>query len=464
MPKNTSRGNSPSTEVDPSEEPAAVPRSRIAVASMIGTAIEFYDFYIYGTAAALIFGPLFFPTFSPTAGTLAAFATFAAGFVARPIGAILFGHWGDRIGRKNMLIASLLLMGISTVAIGLIPSYNSVGVLAPALLVTCRFLQGIGLGGEWGGAVLLATEYAPEGKRGLYSSFPQLGPAIGFIAANGLFLVMGATMSRSSFNSWGWRIPFLLSSILVAVGYVIRIGIAETPVFKAAAANAENRPKIPFLELLRRQPVVLALSTVSFILAHTIFYTVTTFALAYGTATLKLSREPLLICTMIAALTLGIATPVLAVYSDRIGRRKVCLAATIAAVVWAFPLFAMINSLNYVLIAVGMSVGLAIFAGIYAPMGAYLPELFETRYRYSGAAFAYSASGIVGGGVSPLLATAWVANTGSSWPVSTYLAVIAALSFVCLLFLRETKDRSLSFADAPASAASGAASPAPAGG
>ncbi len=445
-----------SSLTDAADNPAAVSRSRIAVASMIGTAIEFYDFYIYGTAAALVFGTLFFPDFSPTAGTLAAFATFGAGFVARPVGAVLFGHWGDRLGRKNMLILSLLVMGVSTVAIGLIPSYNSIGDIAPTLLVTCRFLQGIGLGGEWGGAVLLATEYAPKGKRGLYSSFPQLGPAVGFIIANGLFLIMGATLSTSSFNSWGWRIPFLLSSILIAVGLFIRVGIAETPVFKKAAAQAKDQPKIPFVELLRRQPMVLILATVSFILAHTLFYTVTTFALAYGTKTLGLSREPLLLCTMVAALVLGIATPILAVYSDRVGRRRVCLAATVAAALWAYPLFALINTRNYVLVAVGMSVGLAVFAAIYAPMGAYLPELFATRYRYSGAAFAYSASGIVGGGISPLLATAWVAQTGSTWPVSAYVAVIAVLSLVCLLFLRETKDRDLDYDDAPIAASVGA--------
>lgn len=414
-------------------------RNRIAVASLIGTAIEFYDFYLYGTAAALVFGTIFFPTFSPTAGTLAAFATFGAGFVARPVGAILFGHWGDRIGRKKMLIASLLTMGLSTVAIGLIPTYQTVGVFAPLLLVSMRFLQGIGLGGEWGGAVLLATEYAPAGKRGLYSSFPQLGPAIGFIVANGIFLILGATLSREDFLAFGWRIPFLLSLVLVIIGYLIRIGIAETPVFRKAMAD--HKPvRVPFVELLKRQPAVLVLSTLSFILAHTIFYTVTTFSLAYGTQTLKMNKNSLLVCTMIAAVALGIATPLVASWSDRVGRRKVCLGATIAAIAWAFPLFALINTKQLPLIAIAMSVGLVVFAGIYAPMGAYLPELFATRYRYSGASFAYSASGIVGGGISPLLATQWVAQTHSSWPVSIYLAGIALLSFLCLLALRETKD------------------------
>lgn len=426
-------------EVHGHEVPTPKLRNRIAVASLIGTAIEFYDFYIYGTAAALVLGTLFFPTFSPTAGTLAAFATFGAGFVARPLGAILFGHWGDRIGRKSMLIASLLTMGLSTVAIGLIPTYDSIGIVAPALLVTCRFLQGIGLGGEWGGAVLLATEYAPKGKRGLYSSFPQLGPAIGFIAANGLFLLLGALLPKEAFDAYGWRIPFLLSAVLVAVGYFIRIGIAETPVFQQAM-DAEEKVKVPFFELCRRQPRVLLLATVSFILAHTIFYTITTFSLSYGTQTLGMPRNSLLLCTMVGALALGISTPLIAAWSDRVGRRRVCLLATVVAMLTAFPIFGLINSRNLVATALAMAVGLIVFAGIYAPMGAYLPELFATRYRYSGAALAYSASGIVGGGVSPLLATDWVARTGSSWPVSAYLAGIAFLSFVCLLFLRETKD------------------------
>lgn len=424
-------------------------RSRIAVASLVGTAIEFYDFYLYGTAAALVFGSLFFPKFSPTAGTLASFATFGAGFVARPLGAVLFGHWGDRVGRKSMLVASLLTMGLSTVAIGLVPTWGQVGVLAPTLLVLCRFVQGIGLGGEWGGAVLLATEYAPPGRRGLYSSFPQLGPAIGFTLANGLYLVLSAALSRSQFLSFGWRIPFLLSAVLVLVGYLIRVGIAETPVFRQAL-DAHEETKVPFVELLRRQPGVLLLSTVSFVLAHTVFYTVTTFALAYGTQTLGMSKTPLLLCTMVAAVAMGVATPLVASWSDRVGRRTVCLVATLVAAAWAFPMFWLINTRSIAAVALAMVVGLVVFALIYAPMGAYLPELFATRYRYSGAAFAYSASGIVGGGISPLLATQWVADTGSSWPVSTYVLGIALLSCVCLLLLHETKDDDLRAVEATA--------------
>ncbi|WP_188777878.1 MFS transporter [Marmoricola endophyticus] len=422
---------------------AGVSRRRIVVASLVGTSIEFYDFYLYGTAAALVFGRLFFPSASATAGTLAAFATFAAGFVARPVGALLLGHWGDRVGRKRMLVLSLLLMGLSTVAIGLVPAYAAIGVAAPALLVACRVLQGIGLGGEWGGAVLLATEYAPEGRRGLWSAYPQLGPAVGFVAANGLFLVLDGLLGEDAFDAWGWRIPFLLSGVLVAVGYVVRTSIAETPVFTDAMAEVEDRPSVPVLELLRRQWWVLVLSTVSFVLAFTLFYTVTTFALSYGTETLDLPKRPLLLCTLVAAVVMGVATPLLASWSDRVGRRRVCLGAAIGAVVWAYPMFWLIDTGSYPAICLAMSVGLVVFAAIYAPMGAYLPELFATRYRYTGAGIAYSAAGIVGGGVTPLLATAWVSGAGSSWPVSAYVLVVGAVSVVCLLLLTETKDRGL---------------------
>jgi metabolite-proton symporter len=419
--------------------PAAPSRNRIAIASFIGTAIEFYDFYIYGTAAALVFGTLFFPSFSATAGTLAALATFAVGFIARPLGAILFGHFGDRLGRKRMLITSLLVMGLSTVAIGLVPSFASIGVAAPVLLAVLRFLQGIGLGGEWGGAVLLATEYAPPGKRGLYSAFPQLGPAVGFVLGNALYLVLNATMSAQAFTAWGWRIPFLASSVLLVVGYYIRMRIAETPVFRAAL-EAQDQARVPFLELLRRQPGVLVLATLSFVLAFTMFYTITTFCLSYGTATLKISRTTMLVEAIIASAVMGAATLWFAAASDRWGRRRLCIAAAVVSGLWAFPLFWLMQTRQPFLIGIAMVVGLVCFALLYGPMGAYFPELFRVRYRYSGAAFAYSAAGIIGGGVSPLIATDLLARTGSSAGVSWYLIGVAALCLTCLLFLRETRD------------------------
>ena len=427
---------------------AEVPRSRIAVASFVGTAIEFYDFYIYGTAAALIFGQVFFPSFSAAAGVLASLATFAVGFVARPLGAALFGHWGDRLGRKSMLIASLLCMGLATVAVGLVPGYATLGVWAPILLVCLRVLQGIGLGGEWGGAVLLATEYAPAGKRGLYSAFPQIGPAVGFILGNTFFLVLNATMAPTVFASYGWRLPFLGSAVLLVVGFYIRLRIAETPVFRAAVAE-RDRAKVPFVELVRGQPRVLVLATLSFVLAHTLFYTVTTFCLSFGTSALRIPRTTMLVAALVAAAVMGVATLGFAMRSDRWGRRRLSAVAAGLAAVWAFPLFALLQTRDPVLVTVALVGGLFCFAMLYGPMGAFLPELFRVRYRYSGASIAYGASGVVGGGIVPIVATDLWASTGSSVPVSVLLIAIAALSFACILALPETRDQDFTDGAAP---------------
>ncbi|WP_328611124.1 MHS family MFS transporter [Amycolatopsis sp. NBC_00345] len=411
--------------------------SRIAVASFIGTAIEFYDFYIYGTAAALVFGKVFFPTFSSTAGVLASLGTFAVGFLARPIGAALFGHWGDRVGRKSMLVVSLLVMGLSTVAVGLIPGFGSIGLWAPVLLTVLRFVQGIGLGGEWGGAVLMSTEYAPEGRRGLYSAFPQLGPAIGFILGNVFFIVLNAVMPAGAFLAYGWRIPFLFSAVLLVVGLYIRLKIAETPVFQAALDQTEQA-KVPLFELLRSQPRALVLATLSFVLAHSLFYTVTTFCLSFGTSALGIPRMTLLVGLLIAAAVMGGATLVFAMRSDRWGRRRLSAGAAVAVVVWAFPLFLLLQTRNPVLLTLGLTGGLLCFAMLYGPMGAYLPELFRVRYRYSGASIAYSVSGVIGGGVVPLVSTALWSWTGSSTAVSVLLIGLGVVSFVSVLGLPET--------------------------
>lgn len=420
---------------------------RIALASFIGTAIEFYDFYIYGTAAALVFGTLFFPDLDPLTGTLAAFATFGVGFVARPVGAVAFGHFGDRIGRKATLVVSLLTMGAGTVAIGLLPTYDALGIAAPLLLVLCRFLQGFGLGGEWGGAVLMATEHAPEGKRGLYSSFPQIGPAVGFVVASGAFLALSAALSEAQFAAWGWRVPFVASAVLVVVGLYIRLRIAETPVFEKAMREQEQS-KAPIAEVVTRQPRSLLLATGGMIITHTIFYTVTTFCLAYGTQQLELSRTTLLVAAMVAAAVMGVATPALAVLSDRVGRRRVCLWACALSVLWAFPLFWLLGTGNGVLIAIGFSIAMIAFAGVFAPMGAFLPELFATRYRYTGASIGYNASSIVGGGIAPLLATGLAASAGASWPVSLLVAGLAVVSGVSVWALHETRTADLSDAAA----------------
>ena len=410
---------------------------KVAFASFIGTAIEFYDFYIYGTAAALVLGGAFFPEFSDAAGTLAAFATFAVAFFARPVGGVVFGHYGDRVGRKAMLVITLLIMGVATFLIGLLPGYASIGIAAPILLVALRFLQGFGLGGEWGGAVLMATEHAEAGRRGFYSSFPQMGPAVGFLLSSGLFLILTSSLSESQFASWGWRVPFLFSIVLVAIGLYVRVTIAETPVF-TRAMETQTRARVPFLDMVRAYPLVLLLSSGGMSLAYVLFYTITTFSLSYGTTELGLPSSTLLYCTMVAVAIMGLGVPVFAALSDRLGRRSLCLWAAALAGLWAFPLFRLIDTGNPLLIALSFSVGMVIFAMLYGPMGAFLPELYGTRLRYSGAAVSYNLGGVLGGAFAPLIAGQLLASTGGSWSISLYILAMAAVSFVCISLLSET--------------------------
>jgi metabolite-proton symporter len=410
---------------------------KVAFASFIGTAIEFYDFYIYGTAAALVLGGAFFPEFSETAGTLAAFATFAVAFFARPVGGVVFGHYGDRVGRKAMLVTTLLIMGVATFLIGLLPGYASIGIAAPILLVALRFLQGFGLGGEWGGAVLMATEHATAGRRGFYSSFPQMGPAVGFLLSSGLFLILTSSLSEAQFASWGWRVPFLISIVLVAIGLYVRVTISETPVFRRAM-ETETRARVPFLDMVRTYPLVLLLSSGGMTLAYVLFYTITTFSLSYGTTELGLPSTTLLYCTMIAVAIMGLGIPVFAALSDRVGRRSLCLWAAALAALWAFPLFWLIDTGNPLLIALSFSVGMVIFAMLYGPMGAFLPELYGTRLRYSGAAVSYNLGGVFGGAFAPLIAGQLLASTGGSWSISLYVLAMAVVSFVCISLLSET--------------------------
>ena len=410
---------------------------KIAFASFIGTAIEFYDFYIYGTAAALVLGGVFFPEATPLRGTLLAFATFAVGFAARPLGGIVFGHYGDRVGRKAMLIFSLLVMGVATFLIGLLPGYAAIGITAPVLLVILRFLQGVGLGGEWGGAVLMATEHAPTDKRGFYSSFPQVGPAVGFLLSSGLFLLLTVSLSEEQFNAWGWRIPFLLSIVLVVIGLYVRITIAETPIFKRAM-ETQTRAGVPFLDMVRTYPIVLALTSGGILLAYVLFYIITTFSLSYGTTLLGLPSSTVLYCTMIAVGLMGVGVPIFAVLSDKMGRRRLCLGAAVLAGLWAFPLFWLFNTGRPILIALGFSVGMIIFAMLYGPMGAFLPELYGTRLRYSGAAVSYNLGGVLGGALAPIIATQLLASTGASWAISVYILAMAVVTFVSVILLSET--------------------------
>ncbi|MDT0309837.1 MFS transporter [Streptomyces sp. DSM 44917] len=415
---------------------------RVAVASFVGTAVEFYDFYIYGTAAALVFGDAFFPTLSPVNAVLASFSTYAVAFVARPLGSVLFGHFGDRVGRKSVLVASLLLMGLSTAAVGLLPTYGTWGAWAPALLVLLRFLQGIGLGGEWGGAALLAVEHAPAGRRGRYAGFPQLGPSVGFFAATGVFLLLSATVSDEAFRGWAWRIPFLLSLLLVGVGLFVRVRVAETPAFRRMVAEG-RRGRAPFATVVRRHPRELLLGAGAMVVGYGLFYTATTYCLAYGTETLGVSRTTMLLASMGAVLFLAAGTWWAATRSDRLGRRRVTLGGTAAAAVWGLLLFPLMDTGRLALIVVALGGAMLLMGVIYGPMGALLPELFPAELRYSGAGLAYSLGGVAGGAVAPLVATRLQSAFGSA-SVGWYVSSMAVLSLACLLLLPETRDRDLS--------------------
>ncbi|MGR6916518.1 MFS transporter [[Actinomadura] parvosata] len=426
---------SPQTTAPPS-------RSRIAAASLIGTAIEFYDFYIYGTAAALVLNTAFFPKMDSVAGTLASFSTFAVAFISRPLGSAVFGHWGDRVGRKSMLVVSLLVMGLSTVLIGLLPGYATMGVLAPVLLVLLRFTQGIGLGGEWGGAALLATEHAPPGKRGLYAMFPQLGPSAGFIVANGLFLILGAALSDGQFESWGWRLPFVASLLLVIVGLYVRLKISETPVFQAAMEE-RRIAKVPFAGLMRHQWRRVLLGAGAMTVAYTLFYTATTYCLAYGTDTLEIPRTTMLALTMVGVVFMAAGTVASAMVSDRLGRRRTLIWGTAVAVAWGLVMFPLMETRSIFLVGLALAGALALMGLIFGPMGAYLPELFRTEYRYSGASVAYSLGGVLGGAVPPLVATGMQAGGLGVMAIGGYVSAMALLSLLCLLALPETGDRAL---------------------
>ncbi|MDQ0778017.1 MFS family permease [Streptomyces aurantiacus] len=409
---------------------------RLAAAALAGTAIEFYDFFVYGTAAALVLGPLFFPTFSPVAGTLAAFATFGVGFVARPLGSVLFGHIGDRHGRRPVLVASLLLTGAATVAVGCVPTYDSIGTAAPALLLVLRFLQGLGLGGEWGGAVLLTAEHAPADRRGLWSSFPQIGPALGFVLANGVMLALSATLSEAQFAAWGWRVPFWAAGVLAAAGLWLRSSLAESPRFLELREHA----RVPLVEVVRGHWRLVLLTAGALAVGYALFYAVTTWSLAYATERLGVSRTVMLACIMAAVVVKGALTPLVAVLSDRYGRRPLCLAGCAGAAVWMFPMIALLSTGEPLLMFLGFLVALIAFVTMFAVIAAYLPELYEPRVRCTGAAVGYNLGGVLGGALTPIVATAIADQSGRvPWGVAAYLTGIALLSLGCFALLPETR-------------------------
>jgi metabolite-proton symporter len=415
--------------------------TRIAFASFIGTAIEFYDFYIYGLAVAMVIGPVFFPNSDPAVQALNAFLTFGIAFIARPFGALLFGHFGDRIGRKTTLVASLLVMGVSTTLIGVLPSYEMVGWTAPLLLCLLRFGQGIGLGGEWGGAALLAAEYAPKGKRGWFGMFPQLGPPVGFLFAVGSFLLLANGLDDAEFRAWGWRIPFLASAVLVVVGLYVRLKLAETPVF-AQAIKTHKPVKLPLAELFTHHTKPLILGALLMVVCYALFYITTVFSLSYGVSKLGIARPQFLGMLCVAVIFMALATPLAAMAGDRFGRRPVLLIAGCAALLSGFLMQPMLGSGSPLLITIFLSLELFLMGATFAPMGALLPELFPTSVRYTGAGTAYNLGGILGASLAPYIAQRLVEHGGLSW-VGGYISVAAAISVVAALLVHETRDEEL---------------------
>ncbi len=408
---------------------SASPR-RVLTASLVGTAVEFYDFYIYATAASLVFGPLFFKDLSPDAQILASWATFAIAFFARPVGAAFFGHFGDRIGRKSTLVASLLVMGGSTVAIAFLPTYAMAGWIAPALLCLLRFGQGFGLGGEWGGAALLAVENAPPGWRARYGMFPQLGAPVGFLAANGFFLILGALLTEEQFLAWGWRIPFLASVVLVGVGLWVRLKLTETPAFADALKEAPP-PRVPLGELLRHHWLATIGGTFAVVACFAIFYLTTAYALNYGTATLKIERETFLGLQLGAIVFMAIGIIWAGYWADATSPRRVLMAGCVLTVGLSFLLGPMMDSGSLVQIWAFLSIALVLMGLVYGPLGAFLPGLFPARVRYTGASMAFNIGGILGGGLTPIIAAA-LAKEGGLPYVGYYLAAAALISLIAL--------------------------------
>jgi len=410
------------------------PAARVLTASLVGTAVEFYDFYIYATAASLVFPKLFFPLESASAQLMASYATFAIAFIARPVGAVFFGHFGDRIGRKSTLVASLMLMGGSTMAIAFLPTYAMAGWIAPFLLCLLRFGQGLGLGGEWGGAALLAVENAPPGWKARFGMFPQLGAPVGFILANGFFLLLGLFLDQEQFLAWGWRIPFLASALLVIVGLWVRLKLTETPAFKASLEHGPP-PMVPLGELFKSHWRETLGGVFGVVACFAIYYISTAFALGYGTTRLGVPRETFLLVQLIAILFMAAGIIWAGYWSDAKSPRRVLMVGCALAVGAGFLLAPMMGGGSLWLIGGFLAIALLLMGFVYGPLGAWLPGLFPARVRYTGSSVAFNVGGVIGGGLTPMAAQA-LADAGGLAYVGFYLSIAAGLSFVALLFLR----------------------------
>lgn len=439
-----------STSIQTTANPINNSASKVAIASLIGTAVEFYDFYIYGLAAALVLGSLFFPKGDPSLAVMASFLTFGIAFVARPIGAALFGHFGDKVGRKTTLIASLLIMGISTTLIGLLPTYQQAGIIAPILLCILRFCQGLGLGGEWGGAALLATENAPKGKRALFAMFPQIGPPIGFIAASLIFILLSKMLTAEQMMSWGWRIPFILSIVLVGVGMYVRMSIIESHAFRNMVAK-QTQAKVPLASTVRQHYKQLILGSLAAMSCFTLFFLTTVFSLQYATTQHPWQTAPLfnkidyLSMLMGAIVFMAIASPISAWLSDRIGRRPIFLIGGVATMAIGYYFGDLINSTDITTAAIFLSSALFIMGILWTPLAAFLPEIFPTNVRYTGAAISFSFGGILGGSLTPYAAASMVRDFGTMGTtyIGWFLMLSCGLSMLAVVLLPETHKQEL---------------------
>jgi metabolite-proton symporter len=417
---------------------------RIIGASMIGTTVEWYDFFLYTSAATLVFNKVFFPTSDPLNGTLLALGTYALGFVARPIGGLVFGHYGDKLGRKKLLVLSLLLMGVSTFLIGLLPGYATIGVAAPILLTVLRLVQGFAIGGEWGGAVLIVSEHGSAERRGFWSSWPQAGVPAGNLLATAVLAILAAVQSDAAFVAWGWRIAFLLSAVLVLVGLWIRLSISESPVFLEAQRKAGDAPeRAPIVRVVREhwREVLIALG--ARIAENGSYYIITGFLLVYLTEVVKVPRSVGLNAVLIGSAVHLVTIPLWGALSDRVGRRPLYLFGAVGIGVWAFLFFGMLDTRSFGMIALGVTLGLVLHGAMYAPQAAFFAELFGTRMRYSGASIGYQLASLAAGAVAPLIATALLKSTGSSWPISIYVAAMCLVTVVAVALARETRGVSL---------------------
>ncbi|MEU3842814.1 MFS transporter [Streptomyces sp. NPDC028635] len=423
---------------------------RIVAASLIGTTIEWYDFFLYASAAALVFNKLFFPDSDPLVGTLLSFLTYAVGFAARPLGALVFGHYGDRLGRKKLLVLSLLMMGGATFAIGLLPTHATIGTAAPVLLTVLRLVQGFALGGEWGGAVLLVSEHGDARRRGFWASWPQTGAPAGQLLATGVLSLLTATLSDDAFASWGWRVPFLLSGLLVLVGLWVRLSVDESPVFRAALAAAEQRKaatgaveKMPLLAVLRDHWRDILVAMGARMAENISYYVITAFILVYATTSAGLSKQTALNAVLIGSAVHFAVIPAWGALSDRIGRRPVYLIGAVGVGLWMFPFFALIDSKSFGSLLLAVTVGLILHGAMYAPQAAFFSEMFATRMRYSGASIGAQFSSVAAGAPAPLIATALLSDYDSSTPIALYVIAAALLTVVAIACAKETRSRDL---------------------